>query len=177
MEPNPTTMLEDRIMESRLDHPAQTLPGAMQALMRLEKATQQAGVPETTQELLKLRAGQINGCSACVDIHSRALKAAGEPDERIFMVAAWRESIYFTDAERAALALTEAVTRLADRPDPVPDEVWDEAARHYDEAQLAALVLSIAAINAWNRMNVATRQITGPWVEQIISREPAGNAA
>jgi AhpD family alkylhydroperoxidase len=177
MGPNPTTMLEDSTMESRLDHPAQTLPGAMQALMRLEKATQQAGVPETTQELLKLRAGQINGCSACVDIHSRALKAAGEPDERIVMVAAWRESIYFTDAERAALALTEAVTRLADRPDPVPDEVWDEAARHYDEAQLAALVLSIAAINAWNRMNVATRQITGPWVEQIISREPAGNAA
>src|SRR5215211_2865326 len=111
-------------MEPRLDHPAQTLPGAMQALMRLEKSTQEAGVPDTTYELLKLRAGQINGCSACVGIHSRALKAAGEPDERIFVVAAWRESIYFSDAERAALALTEAVTRLADRPDAVPDEVW-----------------------------------------------------
>src|SRR4051812_17418489 len=164
-------------MEARMDHPAQTLPGAMQALMRLEKATQQAGVPETTLELLKLRAGQINGCSACVDIHSRALKVAGEPDERIVMVAAWRESIYFTDAERAALSLTEAVTPVAHRPDPGPGEGWDGGGRHYDEAQLAALVLSTAAINAWNRMNVATRQITGPWVEQILNREPAGNAA
>src|SRR4051794_37710196 len=164
-------------MEARMDHPAQTLPGAMQALMRLEKATQQAGVPETTQELVKLRAGQINGCSGCVDIHSRALKAAGEPDERIFMVAAWRGSIYFTHAQRPALALAEAVTRLADRPEPVPDDVWEDAARHYDDAQLAALVLSIAAINAWNRMNVATRQVTGPWVEQILRREPAGSPA
>jgi len=164
-------------MEPRIDHPTQTVPRAMQALLALDKATQRAGVPVTTQELLKLRAGQINGCSGCVDIHSRELKAAGEPDERVFTVAAWRETTYFTDAERAALALTEAVTRLADRPDPVPDEIWDEAARHYDEDQLAALVLSIAAINAWNRINVATRQVTGPWVEQLVSREPAGKAA
>ena len=164
-------------METRLDHPAQTLPGAMQALQKLEQATKRAGVPDTMFELLSLRAGQINGCSGCVDIHSRALKAAGEPDERIFMVAAWRESTYFSDAERAVLALTEAVTRLADRPDPVPDEVWDEAARHYDEAQLASIVLSIASINAWNRLNVATRQITGEWVQQLIdARYPAATA-
>lgn len=90
----------------------------------------------------------------------------GEADERVFMVAAWRDSAYFTDAERAALSLTEAATRLADRPDPVPDAVWDEAARHYDEAQLAALVLSIALINGWNRLNAATRQITGEWIAQ-----------
>src|SRR5829696_3399473 len=154
-------MLEDSTMEPRLAHPTQTLPGAMQALMRLEKATQQAGVPETTQELLRLRAGQINGCSACVDIHSRALKAAGEPDERIFTVAAWRESIYFSEAERAALALTEAVTRLSDRPEPVPDAIWDAAAEHFDETQLGALVLDIAVVNVWNRLNVATRQIAG----------------
>jgi AhpD family alkylhydroperoxidase len=164
-------------MEPRLDHPAQTLPGAMQALQKLAQATERAGVPDTTLELLNLRAGQINGCSGCVDIHSRALKAAGEPDERIFMVAAWRESTYFTDAERAVLALTEAVTRLADRPDPVPDEVWDEAARHYDKAQLASIVLSIAAINAWNRLNVATRQITGEWVEQLVAAKYARTAA
>jgi AhpD family alkylhydroperoxidase len=161
-------------MESRIDHPAQTTPGAMQALHKLEQATRRAAVPDTTHELINLRAGQINGCSGCVDIHSRALKAIGEPDERIFMVAAWRESTYFTDAERAALALTEAVTRLADRPDPVPDDVWAEAARHYDEAQLASIVLSIASINAWNRLNVATRQITGEWIEQLVSaRYPA----
>jgi AhpD family alkylhydroperoxidase len=160
-------------MQPRINHPAQTMPGAMQALLKLDSITKRAGVPATTLELLRLRAGQINGCSGCVDIHSRELKAAGEPDQRIFMVAAWRETPYFSDAERAALALTEAVTRLADRPDPVPDEIWDEAARHYDDAQLAALVLAIAAINAWNRMNVATRQVTGPWVERVVSREPS----
>ena len=164
-------------MQSRIDHSAQIFPGAMQALLKLDGATRQAGLPATTISMLQLRAGQINGCSGCVDIHSRELKAAGEPDKRIFMVAAWRETPYFTEAERAALALTEAVTRLADRPDPVPDEVWDEAARHYDEAQLAALVLSIAAINTWNRLNVATRQITSDAVEQVINREPVGKAA
>jgi AhpD family alkylhydroperoxidase len=121
-------------------------------------------VPATTLYLITLRASQINGCSVCIDIHSRELKNAGEPDERILAVAAWREAPYFTDAERAALALTEAATRLADRPDPVPDEVWEEATRHYDEQELAALVLAIAAINAWNRINGATRQIGGEWV-------------
>jgi alkylhydroperoxidase family enzyme len=111
-------------------------------------------------------------------MHSRELKAAGEPDERIFMVGAWREAPYFSDAERAALALTEAATRLADRPDPIPDEVWQEAARHYNESELAGLVVAIAAINAWNRINAATRQITGEWVDQWISHpEPAGHAA
>jgi AhpD family alkylhydroperoxidase len=164
-------------MAPRIDHPAQLLPGAYEALLKLDQVTHQAGVPATTYELLKLRAGQINGCGGCVDIHSRKLKAGGEPDERISMVAAWRQSTYFTDAERAALALTEAVTRLTDRPDPVSDTVWDEAARHYDETQLAALVLSIASINGWNRLNVATRQITGPWIEQHVNKKPAGAAA
>jgi alkylhydroperoxidase family enzyme len=107
-------------------------------------------------------------------MHSRELKAAGEPDERILTVAAWRETSYFTDAERAALALTEAATRLADRSDPVPDDVWEQAARHYDERQLGALVLSIAAINAWNRINATTRQITGEWITQWI---PSGQGA
>jgi AhpD family alkylhydroperoxidase len=164
-------------MQPRIDSPAQTVPGAMQALLKLGSAIQRAGVPATTRYLLELRASQINGCSTCVDMHSRELKAAGEPDVRINAVAAWRETPYFTDAERAALALTEAATRLADRPDAVSDEVWDEAARHYDDAQLGALVLSIATINTWNRMNVTTRQITGPWVEQMISVEPAGQTA
>jgi AhpD family alkylhydroperoxidase len=158
-------------MQPRIENPAQTVPGAMQALLKLGSAIQQAGVPATTRYLLELRASQINGCSVCIDMHSRELKAAGEPDERVNLVAAWREAPYFSDAERAALALTEAVTRLADRPDPVPDEVWDEAARHYDQSQLAALVISIASINTWNRINAATRQITGEWVEQ-----PAGQA-
>jgi AhpD family alkylhydroperoxidase len=164
-------------MEPRIDSPAESIPGAMQALLKLGSATQHAGVPATTYYLLHLRASQINGCSVCVDMHSRELKAAGEPDERVNLVAAWREAPYFTDAERAALALTEAATRLADRPEPVPDEVWDEAARHYDEAQLAALVLSIATINTWNRINAATRQITGEEIERYISVEPVRAAA
>jgi alkylhydroperoxidase family enzyme len=96
-----------------------------------------------------------------VDSGSRSAKKAGETDERLFAVAAWREAPYFTDAERAALALAEAVTRLSDRPDPVPDEIWDEATRHYDEQGLAALLLMIAVSNVFNRLNVATRQVAG----------------
>ena len=164
-------------MQPRMNNPAMAVPGAMEALQQLGAAARRPGVPETTLYLVEARASQINGCSVCLDMHSRELKAAGEPDERVFMVGAWREAPYFSDAERAALALTEAATRLADRPDPVPDEVWEEAARHYDESQLAGLVLAIAAINAWNRINAATRQITGEWVEQFISGAEAAHQA
>jgi AhpD family alkylhydroperoxidase len=150
-------------LEPRMTHPAFVLPDAMQALQALGKAVRKGGVPETTGYLVHLRASQINGCSVCVEMHSKELKEAGEPDERIFAVAAWREAPYFTDAERAALALTEAATRLSDRPEPVSDEVWEEAARHYDESQLAALVLEIALINVWNRLNVTTGQVAGAW--------------
>jgi AhpD family alkylhydroperoxidase len=155
-------------MEPRIKNPAMTVPGALPALQNLGAAVRGAGVPASTLYLVEARASQINGCSVCLDMHSRELKAAGEPDERIFMVGAWREAPYFSDAERAALALTEAATRLADRSDPVPDEVWEEAARHYDESQLAGLVVAIASINAFNRINAATRQITGEWVGQWI---------
>ena len=124
-------------MQARIENPAMTVPGTLAALQRLGTAAKHSGVPETTLFLITLRASQINGCSVCVDIHTRELKAAGEPDERIFAVSAWREASYFTEPERAALALAEAATRLADRPDPVPDEVWEEAARHYDEGELA----------------------------------------
>jgi AhpD family alkylhydroperoxidase len=165
-------------MNPRIENPALTVPGAMQAFQKLSMAPKRAGVPESTTMLVTLRASQINGCSVCVDMHTRELKAAGEPDERIFTVAAWREASYFTDAERAALALTEAATRLADTPDSVSDEVWEEAARHYDESQLAALVILIATINAWNRINATTRQIAGSWIEEWIKpQEPAAKAA
>src|SRR3954468_13738249 len=160
-------------MHPRIKNPAMSVPGAMDALQQLSAAAQRTGVPATTLYLVEMRASQINGCSVCLDMHSREMKGAGEPDERIFMVGAWRESPYFTDAERAALALTEAATRLADRADPVPDAVWDEAALHYTEAQLAALVVAIATINAFNRMNVATRQISGEWVDQIAQQSVA----
>jgi AhpD family alkylhydroperoxidase len=155
-------------MQSRMKSPVQILPKAMEAMQQLAKAAEAAGLSRQLHELLNLRASQINGCAVCVDMHSRALVKMGEKPERMFAVAAWRETPYFTDAERAALALTEAVTRIADRPDPVPDEIWNEAARHYDERMLAAIVLSIATINVWNRLNAATRQITGPWIEQFI---------
>jgi AhpD family alkylhydroperoxidase len=110
-----------------------------------------------------LRASQINGCSACVDSGAKGARKAGETAERLATVVAWREAPYFTDAERAALALAEAATRLADRPDPVPDDIWDDAADHYDEKQLAAIVLMIAVTNLFNRLNATTRQVAGAW--------------
>ena len=148
-------------MEARMTHPVMVVPEAMQALLALSKASHKALGQSLQAELVHLRASQINGCSVCVDMHSRELKASGESDERIWAVGAWRETPLFSDAERAALALTEAVTRLSDRSDPVPDDVWAAAADHFDETELAGLVLSIAAINVWNRLNAATRQIVG----------------
>jgi AhpD family alkylhydroperoxidase len=146
-----------------MNHPAMIVPDAMKALQTLSRCAEKSGLPRTTRDLVHLRASQINGCSVCVEMHARDLKRAGEKDERLFAVAAWRDAPYFSDAERAALALTEAVTRLSDRPDPVPDAVWEDAALHYDEAALAALILEIAAVNVWNRLNVATRQLAGEW--------------
>lgn len=150
-------------MKARITNVAMMVPEVMQALGSLRASAEKTGLPPKTVELLELRASQINGCSVCVDMHTRRLKKAGEPDERIFTVSAWREAPYFNDAERAALALSESVTRLSDRENAVPDEVWNEAARHYDESQLAALVIAIASINVWNRLNVATRQPAGAW--------------
>ena len=148
-------------MQSRMTNPAFVVPEALKALNSLGSSISKGGVPNTTLELVRLRASQINGCSLCVEMHARDLKKAGEKDERLFTVAAWREAPYFTDAERAALALTEAATRLNDRADPVNDEVWNEAARHYDEKAMADLVLNIALINFWNRVNVPIRQVAG----------------
>jgi AhpD family alkylhydroperoxidase len=156
-------MTTGTIVEPRIPNIAGTVPEALHALLALSKAASKGGVPDATHKLVHLRASQINGCSVCVEMHSRELREAGEPEERIWAVGAWREAPYFSDAERAALALAEAATRLSDRPDAVPDEVWDEAARHYDDEALASLVLTITAINAWNRLNVTTRQPAGAW--------------
>ncbi|MHC1950065.1 carboxymuconolactone decarboxylase family protein [Bradyrhizobium sp. UFLA06-06] len=149
-------------MKARMNHPVMVVPEAMKALQALSESTKPA-LPEKLLELVHLRASQINGCSVCVDMHPKLARRAGETDERLFAVGAWRDAPYFTEAERAALALTEAVTRLSDREDPVADAVWDEAAKHFDEQQLASLVLGIAAINVWNRLNVAVRQPVGAW--------------
>jgi AhpD family alkylhydroperoxidase len=150
-----------------MKNPAMVVPGAMQALQALSKAVETGGVPPTTILLITLRASQLNGCSLCVDMHARELKDAGESDERIFAVSAWRDAPFFSDAERAALALTEACTRLDDRSEAVPDAIWEGAAQHYDEQALAALVLSISLINVWNRLNVATRQVAGEWRKSV----------
>ncbi len=150
-------------MQPRMKNPGQYLDGANNAIFGLLKAIKQAEVPESTLGLVHLRASQINGCSACVDAGTKSAKNNGESDERLHAVAAWRETPYFTDAERAALALAESVTRLADRPDAVSDEVWDEAAKHYDERGLAGLVLYIATTNLFNRLNASTRQVAGAW--------------
>jgi AhpD family alkylhydroperoxidase len=150
------------MMQARMNHPAMVVPDAMTTLQSLGALTKQ-GLPEKLLELVHLRASQINGCSACVDMHPRIAKKAGETDERLFAVAAWRESPYFSDAERAALALTEALTRIADRSDPVPDAIFNDADKHFDETELATLILAIASINVWNRLNVAVRQPAGVW--------------
>jgi AhpD family alkylhydroperoxidase len=141
-------------MKARMNNPALILPESLKALYALDKSTADL-LPMTTRKLVHLRASQINACSVCVGMHAQELKKEGESDDRIFSV---------TDAERAALALTEELTRIADKGDPVSDAVWDEATKHYDEKALAALIISIAQINVWNRLNAAVRMMAGtPW--------------
>jgi AhpD family alkylhydroperoxidase len=145
---------------SRMANPVMLVPGSMEALQELHKSIIKARV-SIELELVNLRASQINGCGVCTDMHAKALREHGESEERVWSVAAWRESPYFTARERTALALTEALTRIADVPDPVGDALWAECQEHFDETQLSGLILSISAINVWNRTNVATRQQAG----------------
>ncbi len=150
--------------QARMNNPAVINEKAMKALWALKESTERRGIPATTLLLVELRASQINGCSVCVDMHSRQLKKTGETDERLFSLAAWDDTPYFTEAERAALALTEAVTRIGGG---VSDELWEEVTRHYDEQAVAALLIAIANINVWNRLNIATRQVAGEWVAAV----------
>jgi len=146
-------------MQPRIDNMVSLLPGIMDGVNALYKTAHSANLPPIILELVHLRASQINGCSVCVDLGARGLKRNGESDERLWSVAVWRETPYFTEPERAALALAEAATRLADRPDAVSDEIWADAAKHFDDAQLAAIVLWIAVTNFFNRINATTRQL------------------
>src|SRR5438477_10156144 len=123
-------------MHPRMKNPAMILPEAAAAIQALGSAVYKGGVPRATLDLVHPRVSQITGCRSCVDAGSRAAKQAGETDDRLFTVAAWRHAPHFSDAERSALALGEAETRLADHSDPVPDDIWNEAARHYDEKGL-----------------------------------------
>jgi|SRR5579872_6816702 len=157
-------------MKSRMKNPAMVIPEAMQAIQALAKSAERGGVPLRTLGLVHLRASQINGCSVCVDLAFR-FKKAEDTNERLFAVAAWRDTPYFSEAERAALALAEAVTRLSDRADPVPDDIWNEAARHYNEMELASLILGISVTNVWNRINAATRQVAGEWAKSAEAQK------
>ena len=148
------------LMTARMTNPAVAVEGAMDALNALSKAISRGRVP-VCRERVHLRASQINGCAACIDMGGRAATKAGETPERLWSVVAWREAPYFTDAERAALALTEAATRMADRPESVTDAVWDEAADHFDEKGLSAIILMIALTNFFNRINVTVREPAG----------------
>lgn len=157
-------------MQARMKSPALEIPAALEALQAFSRAATDAagesGLPRSTIDLVLMRASQINGCAVCLDMHSRGAAKAGETDPRLHTLAGWRDSPYFDDAERAALALTEAGTRIADRSDAVTDEVFAEAAKHFDRKALAALVIHIAGINAWNRLNVITGQVAGEWTAQ-----------
>lgn len=147
----------------RMPNPAMLVPEAMDALMAVNRAVAGAGVDDGLLALTHLRASQINGCGPCVAGGVHQARRHGITDDQVHAVAAWRETPWFSEEQRAALALTEAVTRLADRPDPVPDQVWDVAAKHFDQKELAALLLNIAITNAFNRLNAPTRQQAGQW--------------
>jgi AhpD family alkylhydroperoxidase len=128
------------------------------------KAIRESPLPEATQALVEIRTSQINGCAVCTDMHTKDAAAAGETSVRINLVATWREATVFTEAERAALELTEAGTRIADAAGGVSDDVWANAVKHYDEEQLTALVSLIAMMNLWNRLNVITQQPAGDYM-------------
>ena len=151
-------------MEARLDLLGNTvMTKFVKYLVSAGKTVAGSGLPPATQELVKLRASQINGCAVCTDMHAKDAQHAGETQLRLNLVAVWREATVFTEAERAALELTEQGTRIADAATGVTDEAWANAAKHYDDDQLAALVSLIAEINAWNRLNVITRQPAGDY--------------
>jgi AhpD family alkylhydroperoxidase len=132
-------------------------PQAFQAMFQLEKYVRESGLDETLLELVKIRASQLNGCAFCLDMHTKEARSKGETEQRLYLLNAWRESAVYTDAERAALALTEAVTLIAERG--VPDEVYQQARAHFGEAELTALLMAIVTINGWNRLAIATGQV------------------
>jgi AhpD family alkylhydroperoxidase len=155
---------EEISMEARLNQVADHVGMKIaKHLIAANKVVADTGLPEATRHLVEIRASQINGCGYCVDMHTKDAAHAGETSVRINLVATWREATVFTEAERAALELTEQGTRLADSPGGVSDEAWANAAKHFDEEQLAALVGQIALINTWNRLNVITRRPAGDY--------------
>ena len=150
-------------IETRIPNPATLMPEALEGIQKMLIAIQKGGLDGSILALTHMRASQINGCSSCIEGAIAHARRSGDLDDRLLAVAAWHESSRFTEAERAALALTEAMTRLADREDAVPDDIWDSATKHYGDRALAALVLHVALVNLFNRLNVTTRQPAGNW--------------
>jgi AhpD family alkylhydroperoxidase len=151
-------------MDARLNYSGTTVAQkSIKHIISAGRAVTDSPLPATTQALVEIRASQINGCARCIDMHTKDAEHTGETSVRLNLVATWREATVFTEAERAALELTEQGTRIADAAGGVTDEAWANAAKHYDEDQLAALVLRIALINTWNRLNVITRQPAGDY--------------
>ncbi len=153
-------------MEPRFDF-GKVAPGVYQAMIGLEKYLHQCGLEESLLHLIRLRGSQINGCAYCLDMHWKDLRAIGESEQRLYSLDAWEESPYYSDRERAALAWTEAVTRVSETH--VPDSVYEEARKQFSEKELADLTLAVAAINSWNRLSIASRTVPGTY--QPVKRE------
>ncbi len=161
-------------MERRIDY-TKVAPGVMHAMLGLAKELSQGGLEPGLLDLIYLRASQINGCAYCIDMHWKDLRARGESEQRLYGLDAWDESPYYTERERAALAWTEAVTRLGDGH--VPDPVFEEARRCFSERELVDLTLAIVAINSWNRLNIAFRTPAGAYKPgQWSEPRPASDA-
>jgi AhpD family alkylhydroperoxidase len=151
-------------MEARLNLFENEIAGKfVKRLIAASRPVEESSLPKATQELVKIRASQVNGCGMCLDMHTKDAAAAGETAVRLAMVSAWREAVVFTEAERAALALTEEGTRLADAHEGVSDETWAAVRKHYDDEQIGALIALVATINAWNRLNVIVRNPAGEY--------------
>ena len=147
-------------MEARLDY-QKANPVAVTAMMRLETAVRASGLEPSLLELVKMRASMINGCAFCLDMHSKDARAAGESEQRLYALSAWRETPFYTDRERAALAWTEAITLISQTH--APDDVYEEAHRHFSEAEMVSLTLAVVAINGWNRLGIAFRSRVGDY--------------
>lgn len=147
-------------MSPRIDYP-KTDPGAFASMMALQKHVNESGLEYSLLELIKLRASQINGCAYCIDMHSKDARAQGETEQRLYALDAWRETPFYSERERAALAWTEAVTRVSDGH--VPDAVYQEARAQFSEQELIDLTLALVAINGWNRLCIAFRSVPGTY--------------
>ena len=159
-------------MQPRLEY-GKVAPGAMQAMYALVNYGKQSGLEPTLLELVKIRASQLNSCAFCLDMHTKDARAMGETEQRIYALSAWRETPFYTERERAALALTEAVTLIANGP--VSDEVYEEACQHFTEVELVNLVMSIVTINGWNRLSVTFRTVPGTYQPQKVAAQPLAN--